>query len=223
MWSILALGAAEAIINRIIDLDAITRLKLNELSGQCLRVVINTPQLSVDVFFDHNKLRFEPTALGQAEQPSIFEQRPFDPQYTVCDATATLQVNDLVHLLKLLFSKEEALGTIPLQGDYHLLFALKEIMAQVELDVAAHLSPWIGATAAHEIGKLQHLPQQRFQQAKSAEFILTDFVKEDAKVLAPRWAMEDLQHNTRKLNQEIDRLDAKLQQLKQQLSPTQDT
>lgn len=223
MWSILALGAAEAIINRIIDLDAITRLKLNELQHQCLRVVIDSPNMTVDVNFDQDKLRFEPTPLGQATRSSIFEQRPFDPQYTVKDATATLQVKDLAELLKLLLSKEDELGNIPLQGDYHLLFNLKAIMAQVELDLASHLSPWIGATAAHEVGKLQNLPKQFFNQAKSAEFIASDFLKEDAKIFAPRWQMDDLQQGTRKLNQELDRIEAKLQLIQQRLASSQDT
>lgn len=223
MWSILALGAAEAVINRIIDLDAITRLKLNELNGQCLRVIIDAPNMTVDVFFDHDKLRFEPTALGQAERPSIFEQRPFDPQYTLVDATATLHVADFAALLKLLLSKEDELGNIPLQGDYHLLFSLKAIMAQVELDLASHLSPWVGASVAHEIGKLQNIPKQFFNSAKSAEFIASDFLKEDAQIFAPRWQFEDVQQGTRKLNQELDRLEAKLQHLAQQTNPTLDT
>ena len=223
MWSILALGATEAIINRIIDLDAITRLKLNELQQQCLRITIDSPNMTVDVYFDHNKLRFEPTAMGQTARSSIFEQRPFDPQYLVQEATATLHVKDLVELIKLLLSKEEDIGNIPLQGDYHLLFDLKAIMAQVELDLASHLSPWIGPTAAHEIGKLQNIPKQFFQNAQSAEFIATDYLKEDAQIFAPRWQMDDLQQDTRKLNQELDRIEAKLQQLEQQLSSSQDT
>lgn len=43
-------GAVERIIHQVIDLDAITRIQLNQLQGQLLRVVINHPQLSVDVF-----------------------------------------------------------------------------------------------------------------------------------------------------------------------------
>ena len=223
MWSILALGAAEAIINRIIDLDAITRLKLNELQQQTLRVVIDSPCLSVDVYFDHDKLRFEPNVLGQSQANSIFEQRPFDVQDTIREATATLHVKDVVSLLKLLLSKEENLGNIPLQGDYHLLFALKDIMAQVEFDLASQLSPWIGAAAAHEIGKLQQLPQYMYKQAQSAEFIFTDTLKEDSKLFAARWEMQDLQQGTRQLNTEIERLEAKFQQLQQKFNPSQDT
>lgn len=223
MWSILALGAAETIVNRIIDLDAITRLKLNALKGQCLRVVIDAPSLSVDVYFDQDKLRFEPTALGQAEQPSIFEHEKrsgfasFDSQHTVHEATATLHVKNLVELFKLLNSQDDEIGNIPLEGDYHLLFALKEIMAHVDPDLAAQLSPWIGPTLAHEIAKVQSLPKHLVKTAKSAEFMLTDSLKEDSGLFASRWQMTDLQQHTRQLNQDIERIEARIQQISQQL------
>ena len=218
MWSILALGAAEAVINRIIDLDAISRLKLNELQGQMLRVVMDAPRLSVDVYFDEHKLRLEATALGQATQPSIFEQRPYDKQACVQDATATLHVSDMVALLKLLSSRDDELGNIPLQGDYHLLFSLKGIMAQAELDLASQLSPWIGATLAHEIAKVQQLPKQLFKTAKNAKFMLTDSLKEDSGLFAARWQMDDLQQQTRQLQQDIERTEAKTRQLLQQFT-----
>ena len=72
MWSILALGAVERLINQFINLDAITRIQLNTLQSQMLRVVIDTPQLSVDVYFDENKVRLEPTVTGHSEATSIF-------------------------------------------------------------------------------------------------------------------------------------------------------
>ncbi len=34
MWSILALGAVERLIHHVIDLDAITRIQLNQLTRQ---------------------------------------------------------------------------------------------------------------------------------------------------------------------------------------------
>jgi len=132
MWSILALGAAERLVNRVIDLDAITRIQLNQLQGQLLRVVIASPQLSVDVFFDENILRLEPTATGHSETPSLFEQRPFDPQHSPSTANATLQVANVVELLKLLLNKE--VGTIPVQGDFRLLQTLQDILQRLEPD-----------------------------------------------------------------------------------------
>jgi ubiquinone biosynthesis protein UbiJ len=219
MWSILALGAVERIIHHVIDLDAITRIQINQLQGQLLRVVIDSPQLSVDVFFDENRVRLEPTVTGQSQSPSIFEQRPFDPQHTLKDATATLHVENTVELVKLLLSDMDQIGNIPLQGDYHLLQDIQKIMQQAEPDLAAHLSPWIGPQLAHELGKVQLAPKQLKRSLQSHLFFVEDALKEDSGLFAPRWQMDDLNRETRQLNQEIDRLEAKIQQLNAQFNP----
>ena len=219
MWSILALGAVERIIHHVIDLDAITRIQLNQLQGQLLRVVINSPHLSVDVFFDENKVRLEPTVTGQSQTPSIFEQRPFDSQSKLTDATATLQVENVVELVKLLLSDLDQIGNIPLQGDYHLLQDIQRIMQQAEPDLAAHLSPWIGPQLAHELGKIQLAPTQLKRSLQSHLFFVEDTLKEDSGLFAPRWQMDDLNRETRQLNQELDRLEAKFQQLHASLNP----
>lgn len=220
MWSILALGAVERIIHHVIDLDAITRIQINQLQGQLLRVVIDSPQLSVDVFFDENRVRLEPTVTGQSQTSSIFEQRPFDPQNKITDATATLHVENVVELVKLLLSDMDQIGNIPLQGDYHLLQDIQKIMQQAEPDLAAHLSPWIGPQLAHELGKIQGVPKQLKRSLQSHLFFVEDALKEDSGLFAPRWQMDDLHRETRQLNQELDRLQAKLQQLNAQFNPS---
>lgn len=213
MWSILALGAVERIIHQVIDLDAITRIQLNQLQGQLLRVVIDHPQLSVDVFFDENKVRLETTVTGHSQTPSIFEQRPYDVQNKITDATATLHVANVVELVKLLLSDMDQIGNIPLQGDYHLLQDIQRIMQQAEPDLAAHLSPWIGPQLAHELGKIQLAPKQLKRSLQSHLFFIEDTLKEDSGLFAPRWQMDDLHRETRQLNQELDRLEAQFQQL----------
>ena len=205
MWSILALGAAEAMLHHLINLDAITRIQLNQLQGKILRVVIDSPQLSVDVLFDENKVRLEPTVTGHSQTASIFEQRSFDTQNKMTDATATLQVANVVELVKLLLSDIDQLGTIPLQGDYHLLQDIQRIMQHAELDLAAHLSPWIGPQLAHELGKIQHVPEQLKRSLKSQLFFMEDALKEDSGLFAPRWQMDNLHQQTRQLGQAVDR------------------
>ncbi|MGL5402552.1 MAG: ubiquinone biosynthesis accessory factor UbiJ [Acinetobacter sp.] len=219
MWSILALGAVERIIHQVIDLDAITRIQLNQLQGQLLRVVFDHPQLSVDVFFDENKVRLEPTVTGHSQTPSIFEQRPYDVQNKITDATATLHVANVVELVKLLLSDMDQIGNIPLQGDYHLLQDIQRIMQQAEPDLAAHLSPWIGPQLAHELGKIQLAPKQLKRSLQSHLFFIEDTLKEDSGLFAPRWQMDDLHRETRQLNQELDRLEAKFQQLHASFNP----
>lgn len=215
MWSILALGAVERLINQFINLDAITRIQFNQLQGKLLRVVIDSPQLSVDVYFDEHKVRLEPTVTGKSDTPSIFEQRPFDQNVVITEATATLHVKTVVELAKLFVAED--IGNIPLQGDYHLLQDIQKIIQQAEPDLASHLSPWIGPALAHEIGKIQLAPKHLKRSLQSHLFFAEDFFKEDSGLLAPRWQMDDLQQDTRQLNQNIDRLEAKIQQLKSQV------
>ena len=220
MWSILALGAVERLIHHVINLDAITRIQLNELQGKMLRVVIASPQLSVDVFFDQAKVRLEPTVTGHSETASIFEQRPFDQTQSHTPATATLTVANVVELLKLLLADD--VGNIPLQGDYHLLQDIQRIMQQAEPDLAAHLSPWIGPSLAHELAKIQIAPKHIKQALQSHLFFAEDALKEDSGLFAPRWQMDDLHQDTRIFNQNLDRAEAKIQQLQAQID-TQDS
>ena len=220
MWSILALGAIERLIHHVINLDAITRIQLNELQGKMLRVVIASPQLSVDVFFDQAKVRLEPTVTGHSETASIFEQRPFDQTQSHTPATATLTVANVVELLKLLLADD--IGNIPLQGDYHLLQDIQRIMQQAEPDLAAHLSPWIGPSLAHELAKIQLAPKHIKQALQSHFFFAEDALKEDSGLFAPRWQMDDLHQDTRIFNQNLDRAEAKIQQLQAQID-TQDS
>ncbi|MFN4188980.1 MAG: SCP2 domain-containing protein [Acinetobacter johnsonii] len=220
MWSILALGAVERLIHHVINLDAITRIQLNELQGKMLRVVIASPQLSVDVFFDQAKVRLEPTVTGHSETASIFEQRPFDQTQSHTAATATLTVANVVELLKLLLADD--VGNIPLQGDYHLLQDIQRIMQHAEPDLAAHLSPWIGPSLAHELAKIQLAPKHIKQALQSHLFFAEDALKEDSGLFAPRWQMDDLHQDTRIFNQNLDRAEAKIQQLQAQID-TQDS
>ena len=219
MWSILALGAVERLINQLINMDAITRIQFNQLQGKLLRVVIDSPQLSVDVYFDEYKVRFEPTVTGKSDTPSIFEQRPYDKTVAIAEATATLHVKSIVELAKLFVAED--IGNIPLEGDYHLLQDIQKIIQQTEPDLASHLSPWIGPALAHEIGRIQLAPKHLKRSVQSHTFFVEDFLKEDSGLFAPRWQMDDLQQDTRQLNQNIDRLEAKIQQLQNQFNPEQ--
>lgn len=216
MWAILALGAVEKLIHHFINLDAITRIQFNELQGKMLRVVIDVPQLSVDVYFDDQKIRLEPTVTGHSETSSIFEQRPFDKSIAISEATATLHVKNVVELIQLLIVED--VGNIPLQGDYHLLQDIQRILQQAEPDLASHLSPWIGPALAHEIAKIQLAPKYIKRSLQSHLFFAEDFLKEDSGLFAPRWQMDDLQQDTRQLNQNIDRLEARIQQLQAQFN-----
>ncbi len=96
-------------------------------------------------------------------------------------------MSNVVELLKLLLADE--VGNIPLQGDYKLLQEIQRIMQQAEPDLAAHLSPWIGPTLAHEIGKLQLAAEAFKRTLQSQLFFAEDALKEDSGLLprAGKW------------------------------------
>lgn len=224
MLAILALGSVETLFNQWVDLDAATRHQLNGLSGKLLRVVIDSPQLSVDVWFDQDKVRLSPTVLEMAEQPSIFEQRPYDPVHinpqTTRQATTTLQVATLVELVSLLTAKAGATGNIPLQGDMSLLQQLQRILAQASPDLASRLSPWIGANAAGQLGSLIHQGQKtasRVFDSLSAQG--TETLIEDSQLFIARWQVDHFNRELRQLRQDIERAQARVQQLQHRVEP----
>ena len=75
---------------------------------------------------------------------------------------------------------------------------------------------------AHELAKISLVPKQIKRSLQSHLFFAEDAIKEDSGLFAPRWQMDDLNQSTRQLNQEIDRLEARLHQLNSQFNRTND-
>ena len=222
MLAVLALGATQRVINQWIDLDVAMRAQLNQLQGKLLRVVIDAPQLSIDVLFDDGTVRLSPTPTGMPDQASsLFEQRPYDAKHSVYAAHTTLHVAHLVQLTNLLVNAT-AQGNIPLQGDMGLLQQLQQILAQAEPDLASKLSPWLGAIPAAQVGNIiQHGTQQISRLGQALFAHASDLLLEDSQLFAARWAMDKLQQGTRQLNQDIERAQARMQQLQQKMQQYQ--
>ena len=223
MIATLALAAFESLLNDWIDLDAATRLGFDQLAGNAsnptaklLRVVIDAPSLSVDVLFDHGRVRLSPTALGQPETPtsSVFEQRPYDKKFSPVKATTTLHVPHLVALAKLIGAKAGSTGNLPIQGDMSLLQALQKIMALAEPDIAGKLAPLIGDMPAQQVGNLLKQGQDAFKQS-SKTFIANseEWVREDSELFAPRWQAEQFSENMQDVQSDVERLQARVAHL----------
>lgn len=76
---------------------------------------------------------------------------------------------------------------------------------------------------AHEIGKIQLAPKHLKRSSHSHLFFAEDALKEDSGLFTPRWQMDDLQQDTRIFQQNLDRAEAKIQQLQAQLDAMPDT
>ena len=220
MITTLALAAFERLLNDWIDLDAATRLSFDQLAGnldtpsdKVLRIVIDAPNLSVDVLFDQGRVRLAPTALGQAETqaPSVFEQRPYDKNRAPIAATTTLHVPHLVALAKLVGAKAGNTGNIPIQGDMSLLQSLQKIIAQAEPDIAGKLAPLIGDMPAQQIGQFLKQSQDAFKQT-SKTFMANseEWIKEDSALFAQRWQAESFAEHIQDMQSDVERLQARV-------------
>jgi ubiquinone biosynthesis protein UbiJ len=215
MLAILALGAFEHLLNEWIDLDAATRQGFRQLDGKLLRVVIGTPHLSVDVLFDRDRVRLSPTpvGMGDATASSLFEQRPFDLKHLPVAADTVLRVPHMVGLAELFGATPGTTGNLPVQGDFSVLQQIQRIMAQAEPDVSARLSPWLGDSLAHQIAQL--LNQGKQQVSQTGQRLLEHAegqLRQDNALLAPRWQAERFVDGVRDLRNDIERLQARMQQ-----------
>jgi len=215
MLAILALGAFEHLLNEWIDLDAATRQGFRQLDGKLLRVVIGTPHLSVDVLFDRDRVRLSPTPVGMGDAParSLFEQRPFDLKHLPVAADTVLRVPHMVGLAGLFGATPGTTGNLPVQGDFSVLQQIQRIMAQAEPDVSARLSPWLGDSLAHQIAQL--LNQGKQQVSQTGQRLLEHAegqLRQDNALLAPRWQAERFVDGVRDLRNDVERLQARMQQ-----------
>lgn len=215
MLATLALGAFERVINDWIDLDAATRQGFDQLAGQLMRVVVDAPLLSVDVFFDQGRLRLSPTPVGMGQEPahSVFEQRACDLALAPTKAQLTLHVPHLVALARLLGAAPDTIGNVPIDGDLSILQQVQHVMANAEPDIAHKLSPWIGDVLASQIAQLLSQGKTTLKRTTEAwRAHSAELLKEDSQLLAPRWQAERFIDGVRDLRQDVERLQARLKQ-----------
>ncbi len=219
MLATLALAAFEGLLNDWIDLDAATRLGFDGLaqpSAKLLRVVIDSPRLSVDVVFDQGRVRLAPTAVGHADTPqyTVFEQRPYDKAQAPVKATTTLHVPHLVALAALIGAEAGSTGNIPLQGDMALLQNLQKILAAAEPDIAGALAPLVGDTAAQYMGGLLTQGHRALRQsAQTLRANSEEWVMEDSQLFSADWQNDRFVDHLQDVQSDVERLQARVARL----------
>lgn len=215
MLSFLTLGLLEKSINVALSSDALTEQQLmHRLDGKCLRVVSQSPQMSVDMRIDAGKIRLEPTAMGMAAEqtPSVFEQRPYDKQHCVQSADCTLSVTHMIDILR--FMQPDFAGSVPVSGDMSVLQQLKHILSHTQLNIATLLQPVVGVSVASQIQRiLSHGMQQVQRQASQGVFYGQEWIKEDSAILATRWQMDAFKQSVRAVRTDTERMQHRLDAL----------
>ena len=200
---VLALRGVETLVNRALQYDPATRLRLRELSGKSIYVETESPRFSVMLRIQDERIRLLPEST----------ERPH--------ATIEAQTGAL---LKLALSRELQLigGPLRVHGQVQLIEQLHGIAKQLDIDWEEPLSMLFGDSAAHEV--CRHVRGLfGFAQKAAKTFLLNsrEYLQEEREVLPVRWEIDEFVSDCDDLRADSERLEARLKRVQQRLSKLQ--
>lgn len=221
MLTVLLLAGAEKLINFAIASDEITKAGLAPLAGKVLRLNIAMPEISLDILFTHERLRFEPVTMDSVFEPSghMDERQKANMERARIGHSrpdCTITVDNPAQLLNLMRGTE---GNLPIAGDYKVLIQLKQLVAGFDPDVAGQLEPFIGRAMASQLhllisqlkGGWRHNAKRAFDDVNDWANDVAGNSPADPVELAE---VNNLKQQLLKLRSDVEREEAKLAALK---------
>lgn len=193
-----SLMALQKTINHAMSLDENTPSRIEKLHGKTIEMVI-TP-LNVNFF-----IAFE------QQQLLLLDQSPQKPDTIIRSSPL-----GLIRLSFLPVSKARSLfnDKIHVSGDIETGEQLKKLFDELDIDWEGHLAHFTGDVVAHQFGLLFRKGLS-FQQKtrKAVRDNITGFVQEELRLFPPREEMEDFLADVDQLSLDVERMDARVQQL----------
>lgn len=129
-----------------------------------------------------------------------------NPQATITGSPLLLMRIALTH-------DQQLTQQLQVQGDIHLAQAFSQILQQLDIDWEEHLSHMTGDIVAHQIGNAARgLRKWRQQFSQQLQSNFTQYLQEESRHLPPREELEDFFADIITLRQDVERLEANLQQ-----------
>lgn len=194
-----ATATLEASINKALQYDPATRLKLQALAGKSLAVDIREPQMLLCIHFDAEGVRLS---------------RNGD------DATTRL-VGSLPGLLALATSDRVNLADSDVEawGNTALLADIKAIASDLDLDWEEAVNEWLGDLLGHQVSeKLRAQFGWIKQRSQSGRRLVSEFIVEELRAVPSAVELKHFNQQVDELRLAGDRLGARFQKLKQQLA-----
>ncbi|MDE4455059.1 ubiquinone biosynthesis accessory factor UbiJ [Psychrobacter sp. DAB_AL62B] len=229
MLTVLLLAGAEKLINIAITSDEITKAGLAPLAGKVLRLNMGAPDVSLDVLFTDERLRFEPVTTESVFE-SNFKNASKSNDHTNERQKANMDkarighsspdcvitVDNPAQLLNLMRGTD---GNLPIAGDYKVLMQLKQLVAGFDPDVAGQLEPFIGKPMASQLHLLisqlksgwRHSAKRAFNDVSDWANDVAGNVDSDPMQTAE---MNDLKQQLLKLRADVEREEARLAAIK---------
>lgn len=193
-----SLKALEKAINHGLALDPASYAKLAALKGKRLEIIVAPLGINFFICFEDSQLKLLDSYEGQAD--TIIHSNPLG----------------LIRLSLLPASKARSLfnDKIRLSGDIELGQQVKKLFDELDIDWEEHLAHFTGDVVAHQLGSLfrQGLSFKN-QLSDSLRSNMRDYLQEECRVFPPREELDDFFHDIDKLSQDVERLQAHINQL----------
>ena len=200
---VLAVAGLEDLVNRALDLDPGSRLRLNALQGRSVLIRISLPPLDLMVYLDLDKVRITP--LEPHETPQ---------------ADTTVSASSLTLLRQALrFREPFAVGELQISGDTGLLQELHGIARDLDIDWESALSRLVGDMAARQIGQgLRDLFGFARQAARDLFSNATTYLREQGQWFPYRWQVDDYIEEVQELRTDLERFEARVAAFERKLA-----
>ena len=197
------LVAAEAAINRGLELDPTSARDLADMAGTVLAIDCSSPEIEVFAIVEETgRLHLTPYWEASADVRVRGELTDFLALATAEDPAATLINSDL-----------EILGnTSP-------LLALQALVSRMQPDWEAPLVEALGDVAGHQLANLlRGIFRWGQASSKSLRRQLSEFILEEGKLSPPAAELEHFFEQVTALGLRVDRLESRLQRLARRLA-----
>jgi ubiquinone biosynthesis protein UbiJ len=193
-----ASATLETVINKALDYDPATRRALRQHTGKSLAITIRELNTTLCFHLGDNIM-----VTNQSE-----------------GATVSLQ-GSLPALISLAISKSTNLADSDVEawGSTALLIEVKQLARNLEIDWEEAINQWLGDVAGHRLSEsLRSQLGWLNDRRKSTERLLREFLTEELRATPSATELEGFNSQVDQLYLKTDRLQARLEKLRQQLA-----
>jgi len=194
------LASAQTIVNKALAYDPATLAKVQGLTGKVLALHFQQPDFSIFVRFENGI--------------DLLSRNEYD-----ADAALSGPLSAFINLARH-DDKHAALmqSDIQIQGSSQLALSLADLASQLDIDYEAMLAELTGPVAAHIIGKnLRSVGSWLKNAGDKFKQDSVEFVRDELKVAPHKLEGETRFSQIHKLKLDTERLEARIQMLKQKL------
>ena len=199
-----SLSILQKAINHALALDPGMPLKIQDLHGKVLEIIISPLNVNFFMSFAANELKLL----------AHYEEHP--------DAIIRSNPMGLIRLSLLPASKVRSLfnDNIRISGDVELGQHVKKLFDEIDIDWEGHLARFTGDVVAYQLGSLVR-KGLAFKQhvSHSIRQDMTEYLQDELRVFPPREEVNDFFKDVDELSLSVARIEARLNQLKMSLEP----